>query len=221
MVYGVWSKPELSRGIHLKGRWYCWKPSSSSNLLFRVVSLIEIRRTVPCRSIWGNSVSVNRTLFPSYLWGLIKTWVEPRRPVSAAVMPALMQIERKQHNIFIWIKTHTQLMQIERGACSRGVLPPVELLATLPLGVLSPWAQRFLSSLGISLFVSRFEPHWEPQIHHFAPYWLLTVRLPHAVLTAKSRMGSCELWHRRVHFPAVPATSRVLSELSARDRSRA
>ena len=40
---------------------------SSSNLSFRVVRaypLIEIRQTVPCRAIRGNSISVNNTLPP-------------------------------------------------------------------------------------------------------------------------------------------------------------
>ena len=51
-----------------KGGWCGWKPSSSSNCwirAFRVVSLIEIRRTVPCRAVRGNSISVSSTLSTS------------------------------------------------------------------------------------------------------------------------------------------------------------
>ena len=47
----------------------CWKLSSSSNLLIRVVRaypLIEIRQTAPCRAVRGNGISVNSTLPPSY-----------------------------------------------------------------------------------------------------------------------------------------------------------
>ena len=48
-----------------RGGWYGWKPSSSSNFsvrAFRAYPLIEIRQTVPCRAIRGNSISVNSTL---------------------------------------------------------------------------------------------------------------------------------------------------------------
>ena len=44
-----------------------WKPSSSLNLsirVFRAYPLIDIRQTVPCRAIRGNSSSANSTLPP-------------------------------------------------------------------------------------------------------------------------------------------------------------
>ena len=66
-----------------KGGWYGWKPSSSSNFSIRVVRadpLIEIRQTVPCRSIRGNSISVNSTLPPSQWYDMIRyTWLGPHR----------------------------------------------------------------------------------------------------------------------------------------------
>ena len=46
---------------------YGWKPSSSSNCsirAFRAYPLIEIRPTVPCRAIRGNSISVKSNLPP-------------------------------------------------------------------------------------------------------------------------------------------------------------
>ena len=61
-----------------KRGWYGWRTSSSSNFsirAFRAYPLIEIRQTVPCRSIRGNSISVNSTLPPSYanLW--TRLWI--------------------------------------------------------------------------------------------------------------------------------------------------
>ena len=49
-------------GLTRKGGWHDWKPSSSSlcsNRAFRAYPLIEIRQTVPCRAIRGNSISLN------------------------------------------------------------------------------------------------------------------------------------------------------------------
>ena len=44
--------------------------SSSTNVIraFRAYPLVEIRQTVPCRAIRGNSISVNSTLTPSQKW---------------------------------------------------------------------------------------------------------------------------------------------------------
>ena len=53
---------------HRNGGWYGWKPSSSSNFSIRALRacpLIEIRQTVPCGAVPGNSISVNSTLPPS------------------------------------------------------------------------------------------------------------------------------------------------------------
>ena len=50
-----------------KGGRYGWKPSSSSNVLIRVVRAYppnEIRQTAPSRAIRGNSISVSSTLPP-------------------------------------------------------------------------------------------------------------------------------------------------------------
>ena len=57
-----------------KGGRYGWKPSSRSSFsirAFRAYILIEIRQTVPCRAIRGNSISVNSTL-PPLLTSLIR-----------------------------------------------------------------------------------------------------------------------------------------------------
>ena len=61
------SRGPQARGRFRKGGRYGWKPSSSSNFsirAFRAYPPIEIRQTVPCRAIRGNSISVNRTLPP-------------------------------------------------------------------------------------------------------------------------------------------------------------
>ena len=50
-----------------EGGSYGWKPSPSSNFSirgFRAYYLTEIRQTVPCRAIRGDSISVNGTLPP-------------------------------------------------------------------------------------------------------------------------------------------------------------
>ena len=57
----------VTSGRFWKGGWYGWKPSSSSNFsirVFRAYPLIQIRQTVPCPAIRGNSISVNITLPP-------------------------------------------------------------------------------------------------------------------------------------------------------------
>ena len=59
--------PAPARLATRKEGWHGWKPSSSSNFsirAFRAYPLIEIRQTVPCRAIRGNSISVNCTLPP-------------------------------------------------------------------------------------------------------------------------------------------------------------
>ena len=65
--YGVVRSEISGKYCFRKGGWYGWEPSSSSKCpirAFRVVYLIEIRKTAPCRAIRGNSISVNRTLPP-------------------------------------------------------------------------------------------------------------------------------------------------------------
>ena len=61
--YGV-VRSEMSVKYRFRKGGYSWKPSSSSIFsirAFRVVYLIEIVQTAPCREIWGNSISVNST----------------------------------------------------------------------------------------------------------------------------------------------------------------
>ena len=60
-----------------KGGWCGWEASSSSNFSIRAFGacpLVELRRTVPCRAIRGNCISVNSTLPPSY--ECQKTWIK-------------------------------------------------------------------------------------------------------------------------------------------------
>ena len=60
----LWFISSLRRADR-KGGWHGWEPSSRSNCSIRAYRLIEIRYTVPCRAIRGNSISVNGTLPPS------------------------------------------------------------------------------------------------------------------------------------------------------------
>ena len=84
---------------------YGWKPSSNSNFsirAFRACPLIEIRQTVPCRAIRGNSISVNGTLPPSYVCRTSCIASDARvRPVSCLKCMCVC--------VYIYIYTHLSL----------------------------------------------------------------------------------------------------------------